>query len=168
MRGDEVRLYYENNTVMPIMMMLILAAFFIGISIFLYYETIVVEDFGLTSTEGIILIVSMVLTLGITAAVAVIRIKTSVTYKELRVGIFKGRLVPMTDIDSVAVEEFRPMKDYLGWGIRIGRKGLGYIAAGTDKGLRINLKTGKSFLISTKRPFEFESAVNMALRSVKE
>jgi len=154
--------------IMPLMILLILAILFIGLTIFLLYETMVVNDMELTSTGGIITLVSIVFIFVVTAFVAILRINVNLTYKELRVGIFRGRTVPITDIDSVEIEEFRAMKDFLGWGIRISGKGLGYIAAGTDKGLRINLKTGKSFLISTKRPFEFENAMKMAINSVKE
>jgi len=163
----EMRLYHESNTVMPAMLALIMAISFIGLSIFLFYEA-VVEEIALTSTEGIVLLVSVAFTLGITAVVSVIRIRVTVTYKELRVGIIKGRRIPMTDIASVEVEDFKALKDYLGWGIRLGRKGWGYIAAGTSKGLRINSKDGKSLLISTKGPFEFENAVKMALRSIEQ
>jgi hypothetical protein len=81
--------------------------------------------------------------------------------------MFKGRNVPMDEIESVSQEEFSAFKDYMGWGVRIGRKGFGYIAAGTNKGLRIHLKGGKSFFISSKKIFEFESAMKMALKSVK-
>jgi hypothetical protein len=73
----------------------------------------------------------------------------------------------MKDIESVSTEEFSAFKDYLGWGIKIGRKGLGYIAAGTNKGLRIHFKDGKSFFISSKKAFEFESAMKMALKLKK-
>ena len=163
----EMRLYHESNTVMPVMLALILAIVFIGLTIFLFYE-LAIEDVSLTSTEGIAVMASMALTLGITAIVSVIRIRVTVTYKDLRVGVFKGRQILMTDIASVEVEDFKALKDYFGWGIRLGRKGWGYIAAGTSKGLRVNSKDGKSLLISTKRPFEFENAVKMALRSLEQ
>jgi hypothetical protein len=74
----------------------------------------------------------------------------------------------MTEIGSVSKEEFSALKNYGGWGYRIGRKGVGYIAAGTNEGLRINLVGGKSFFISSKRTFEFESAMKTALKNVKQ
>jgi hypothetical protein len=165
---DDVRIYNESNTVMPMLLGLILVIFFIGISIYILYEAVITDDIELTSAWGIALMTIAITLIVVIAAFAVIRINVSVTHSALRVGIFKGRLVPMTDIESFAIEEFSAMKDYLGWGIRIGRRGLGYIAAGTNKGMKINLKTGRSFLISTKRPFEFENALKMALRSIQE
>jgi hypothetical protein len=114
-----------------------------------------------------VMIVSLVTMAAVSALLMILRINVTVTREHIQVGMFKGRIVPMEEIESVSVEEFSAFRDFFGWGIKIGRKGFGYISAGTNKGLRFHLKNEKSFLISTKREFEFESAVKMALKMSK-
>jgi len=164
----ETKLYQESQTVMPIMLALILSVFLICLAAFLIHETMITDHMEFMSTGGIVFMISITIMAFVSVLIFIMRINVTVTYETLRVGIFKGRLVQTEDIDSVTAEEFSAMKDFLGWGFRIGPKGFGYIAAGTNKGLRIHLKTGKSFLISTKRPFEFENAMKMALKSIRE
>ncbi|MCL2143630.1 MAG: hypothetical protein FWH44_05180 [Methanomassiliicoccaceae archaeon] len=162
----DAELYHESQTVVPSWAALATAALCITISAIMIY--MFAEDgIDADSAEGIALILGVVLTMATAFALFLIRIKVTVTHVSLRVGIIKGRLVPMSDIERTSAEEFSALRDYGGWGIKFGKGGWGYIAAGTDKGIRIHLKDGKSFLISTKRSFEFESAMRMALRSVK-
>ena len=163
MRGE---LYRESNPIMPTMFALVTAIALIGMVILLLYFTMA-GSMELDSVGGWTFMITIGIVLFISILLFFMRIKIVVSYESLTVGMFKGRIVTLREIDSVTREEFSAMKDYLGWGIKIGRKGLGYIVAGTDKGLRINLKTGKSFFISSKRLYEFESALKMALKSVK-
>jgi len=163
----EGRLYHESSTILPLMFSLIIGILFAGTAIFTIYATVITEDIEIGSATGITLVVSMIAILVFSALLFMLRIKITVTYDSLNVGMFKGRTVPMKEIHSVTAEEFSAFKDYLGWGLKVGRKGFGYIAAGTNKGLRINLIGGKSFFISSKRTFEFESAMNMALKASK-
>jgi len=163
----EGKLYYESQTVMPAWLSAITAIMCVGLSIFMIY-LLSGDDVAADSAAGIVLLVSIVMTLVLSFVLFVIRIKTTVTRTSLRVGLLKGRLVLIEDIESVSAEEFSAFKDFLGWGFRIGKKGVGYIAAGTNKGLRIHLRTGKSFLISTKRIFEFENIMKMALKNVRK
>jgi uncharacterized membrane protein len=161
------KLYHESQTIMPIWAALVTAIASIGLVIFTIYMTAGTETLDIGSTEGMIMIITLSSILVLSIVLFMLRIKTTVTQSSLTVGMFKGRNVPMNEIESVSKEEFSAFKDYLGWGIKIGRKGLGYIAAGTKEGLRIHLAGGKSFFISSKRTFEFESAMKMALKSVK-
>ena len=161
------RLYHESQTIMPAMLALVSAILCVGIVAVTVYVSVITEDIALTSISGITLMITLVSVLILSAILFVLRIKVTVEYEALTVGLFKGRRIPMNEIHSVAQENFSAFKDYFGWGIKVGRKGLGYIVAGTNTGLRINLKEGKSFFISSKRTFEFESAMKAALKTVK-
>ncbi|MDR0778503.1 MAG: hypothetical protein LBE48_03580 [Methanomassiliicoccaceae archaeon] len=161
------KLYHESQTVMPVMAALLTAILSVGIVIFTAY-LMGTDAFEIGSVAGMTMIISLAAVLILSVALFFIRIKTTVTQSSLTVGMFKGRNVPISDIESVSTEDFSAFKDYLGWGIKIGRKGLGYIAAGTNKGLRIHLKGGKSFFISSKKIFEFESAMKMVLKYNKD
>ena len=163
----EGKLFSESIMIMPRMLSLILGIMSAALLVFAIYEIYAGGDFSPGSTAGIILISTAAIMIILCVALSFLRLKITVEYDSLTVGLLKGRSIPMNDIHSVISEDFSPMKDYFGWGVKVGRKGLGYIASGTKNGLRINLKTGKSFFISSKRTFEFESAVNMALKSQK-
>ena len=164
----EGRLYHESQTIMPKMTAFVAALLCTGTVAFTMYASVGTGEIDLASASGIMLMATLAITLLLTFVLFILRINITVEYGLLTVGIFKGRRIPMNEIHSVAQENFSALKDYLGWGIKVGRKGLGYIAAGTNSGLRINLKEGRSFFISSKRTFEFESAMKTALRSIKE
>jgi len=163
----EGRLYHESSTIMPLMASLILGTVFVGVAIFTIYSTMITDNIELGSAGGIGMMITAASMLILSVVLFLLRIKITVTYDSLNVGMFKGRTVPMKEIHSVAAEDFSALKDYFGWGLKVGRKGFGYIVAGTNRGLRINLTDGKSFFISSKRTFEFESAMNMALKASK-
>jgi len=159
-------LYIEDNRLIPAMMTLILAVGTVALLFFAVYEIMYGgEEFKLGSIGSISLLVVAATMIILSAAFFMLKLKIRVTGDSLTVGVFKGRPVLMSDIHSVTPEEYSPMKDYFGWGLRVGRKGFGYIAAGTNKGLRVNLRTGKSFFVSSKNTFEFESAMNAALKA---
>jgi len=162
------KLYNESILLMPLTMSFLLVIGTAALFVFAIYEIFYgSEAFDLGSLSSIMLLTVAVVMIILSATFFKMRLKITVTYDSLTVGLFKGRITPMNEIHSVESESFSPMKDYFGWGLRVGRKGFGYIAAGTNKGLRINLKTGKSFFISSKRAFEFESAMNNALKTMQ-
>lgn len=159
------KLFFESQAVVPQMLGLLLMALFAALAVFAAY--MLLEGYiDILSAEGLSMIVA-VLTVFVIAMVTayMLKIKTTVTGESLTVGMIKGRTVPIGEIASAVSEDFRAIKDFGGWGLRYGAKGWGYIAAGTNKGLRINMKDGKSLLISTKRMFELESAVKAAIKA---
>jgi hypothetical protein len=62
----------------------------------------------------------------------------------------KFRKIAWTEIESCEVVKYDPMRDYGGWGIRVGKKGKAYNISG-DKGLQLTLKNGKHFLLGTQK-----------------
>ena len=54
------------------------------------------------------------------------------------------------NILCVEAVQYRPIRDYGGWGIRIGRNGRAYNVSG-NMGVMINLKDGKTFLIGSQK-----------------
>ncbi|MFW6195965.1 MAG: hypothetical protein ACOC5D_01390 [Thermoplasmatota archaeon] len=71
-----------------------------------------------------------------------------------------GKDVPLNKIKNIDVTNVRPLKDFMGWGHRIGPDGsIGYIAAG-DKGVKIDLKNGKTYVITVNHPKRLINHVN--------
>ncbi|MDR0198250.1 MAG: hypothetical protein LBI08_00715 [Methanomassiliicoccaceae archaeon] len=158
-----MNLYRESQPVAPLWLSLVILISFIGIMAFSLYAV-----WGDDLSEGTsAVIVSVTVAIILTVSLFMIRIKVTVTDESLTVTTFRKRTIPMGDIENISTEDFKALRDFGGWGIRFGRKGWGYIAAGTDKGIRVHLKTGKSFLVSTKDQFGLESAMRMALKGAK-
>lgn len=63
-----------------------------------------------------------------------------------------GKDVPIKQIKNIEVTNVRPLKDFMGWGHRIGPDGsIGYIAAG-NKGVKIDLKNSKAYVLTVRHP----------------
>lgn len=66
------------------------------------------------------------------------------------------RIIQRSDILHLEVITYKPISDYGGWGIRIGRNGMAYNVKG-DKGVLITLASKKNILIGTSKPEEMAS-----------
>jgi hypothetical protein len=62
----------------------------------------------------------------------------------------KPRIIEWSAIESYQVISYNPIREYGGWGIRYGKKGMAYSIRG-DKGLLLNLKNSKTLLIGTQQ-----------------
>jgi hypothetical protein len=63
------------------------------------------------------------------------------------------------DIIKFEVITYNPIRDYGGWGLRIGKKGKAYNVAG-NMGLLIYLKSGKTLLIGTQKDKELSDFIS--------
>lgn len=69
---------------------------------------------------------------------------------------FKPRVYYWTDIESAYVREYKPMREYGGWGIRTSfRNGKAFNVSG-NHGLQLVLKNGKKILLGTQQPVEIQ------------
>ena len=67
----------------------------------------------------------------------------------------KWREVPFGTIAEVKAVVYRPLREYGGWGIRFGRKGIAYNVSG-ERGVQFILKSGESFLLGSHHAEEME------------
>ncbi len=67
---------------------------------------------------------------------------------------------PLDQISAYEATTYRPIRDYGGWGLRSGRKGLAFNVRG-NKGVMLTLVQGRPLLIGTQRPDEFEAALHL-------
>lgn len=89
------------------------------------------------------------------------RLVTTVTPDLLRVHLrlLRRREIPLATIRSASSVEFRPLREYGGWGIRYNRSlGWAYTARGR-RGVRLRLGDGKGFLVGSQRPDELLAAL---------
>lgn len=72
------------------------------------------------------------------------------------------RNYPYESINSYKVREYSPLKEYGGWGIRYGMKGMAYNVSG-NRGVQLEFKNGKKLLIGSQQPEELVSRIQVAI-----
>lgn len=63
----------------------------------------------------------------------------------------KRRHIALSSIQKAEVWEFNPIRDYGGWGIRLGNSGWAYTARG-NQGVMLTLEDGERLLIGSQNP----------------
>lgn len=111
-----------------------------------------ISDTGLVLTAALILvvlIVSGVLLFGSKLAVEVTNESLHFTFKPY---INKPVSYYKSDIEKYEIREYKPLREYGGWGMKQGKKEIGkaYNVRG-NIGLQLYLKNGKKVLIGTQR-----------------
>ena len=89
------------------------------------------------------------------------RLEIEVDANELRFRMppFLSRRVPRANIASAEPVRYHPIGDYLGWGIKwMPGKGWAFTVQG-NRGVRVNLKSGRTFLLGSERPDELAAAL---------
>jgi hypothetical protein len=71
--------------------------------------------------------------------------------------------MPWHDIKSVTEETVNPLGDFGGWGYRFSFKGMRGIIMGNGHAVKIELKSGKQFVLTTSRKVELLRSVSQFL-----
>ena len=75
-----------------------------------------------------------------------------------------GKRLEIDEIATIRPVAVHPLKDYMGWGIRMGPDGsIGYISSGRT-GVRIETRRGKIYVVTCNRPQELVDLVRSARR----
>lgn len=108
-------------------------------------------------------ILLIVFGLGFPAFAAIVRLVT-----EVRPGVLSVRLVPfrtkrypVQELSSATAREYSPMREFGGWGMRVGREGRAFNAYG-NTGVQLVLTDGSRILIGTQRAEELVAALRLA------
>ena len=75
----------------------------------------------------------------------------------------RRRDIPLNDIARWEARTYRPIRDYGGWGIKVGRRGWAYNVSG-NQGVELELTNGKKLLIGSQRSEELSAAIATAKR----
>jgi len=107
-------------------------------------------------------IISIVFVLAIMLLVFFTRLKTEIgeegiTYR-MRPFHKKSNLIPWSEIAHVEVRQYKPIREYGGWGMRVGLHGKAFNIKG-NMGLQIKLTSGQAILLGTQRPGEIEEVL---------
>lgn len=97
----------------------------------------------------------------------IMRLETQVTLTALRFRMFPlhraWRVHPFDTIARAVAITYRPLREYGGWGIRFGRRGMAYNVSGNE-GVLITLRSGTSFLLGSLRAAELEQVLTSRIR----
>ena len=77
---------------------------------------------------------------------------------------FSHHKISFEEIESVEAIDYKPIKDYGGWGIKFGFKSKSYTTSG-NKGVMIKLKGGKNLLFGSQKNKELEKILKFYLRA---
>lgn len=98
-------------------------------------------------------------------AIAVWRLDTEVRPGMLAVRLrpFRKREIPLSDVESCEPRTYSALRDYLGWGWRIGPAGRALTVPGR-RGVQLTLRGGERLLISSSQSEELADAIRSAPR----
>jgi hypothetical protein len=79
--------------------------------------------------------------------------------------IIKEKSIRKDEIQTFAIREYKPVKEYGGWGIKYGsgRNGKAYNVKG-NIGMQLELKNGKKVLFGTQRADAFQHAMEQMMK----
>ena len=72
------------------------------------------------------------------------------------------RRIALGELVKYEAKTYSPIKDYGGWGIRYGRGGMAYNVIG-NRGVQLELASGRRILLGSQRPEELVEAIGRAL-----
>jgi hypothetical protein len=77
----------------------------------------------------------------------------------------KFKIYQYKEIESYMAREYKPIREYGGWGIRYSLGGMAYNVYG-NKGVQLILKSKKKVLVGTQKPEEFYLAIQKASKQI--
>ncbi len=135
----------------------------------LIQQLILKEPFGdnPASDTGLIMAAVTVFVLGGGSTLLLYKIKlvTKVDSNSLHILFFplRRRDIPLSEIAHWEARTYNPIRDYGGWGIKVGRRGWAYNVSG-NRGVELQLTNGKKLLIGSQRPEQLSAAISTAKR----
>ena len=87
-----------------------------------------------------------------------VKVSNKVIYYQFFPFHLKAHQIRLKEIESFKSITYSPITDYGGWGIRYSFRGTAYNVSG-NKGVHIELKSGKKILFGSQRSQEFEDAI---------
>ena len=107
------------------------------------------------------LIFSTAVIVSVLGFVMSMKLQTRITPQGIAVRFFpfhaRFKMYPWAACKKVFVRQYNPIREYGGWGYRLGIFGHGMaLNVSGDKGLQLEFTTGKRLLIGTCRPAEIE------------
>ncbi|MFC1726680.1 DUF6141 family protein [candidate division KSB1 bacterium] len=134
-----------------------------------FYNQIILEKPWGSNPGPDWLVIALVLIIGIGLPLLFFSIQliTIITADSIRIRFlpfqFKGRIIPVNEIERFEIRQYRPIFEYGGWGIKYGKSGLAYNVKGKT-GLQLYLKNDDKILIGTQKKDFLKMAMENVIR----
>jgi hypothetical protein len=114
----------------------------------------------------IVSILSISLTAGLTLLFLKLKLITEVNAAGIHVRFYPltSKTIRFEDITSCTARTYKPIREYGGWGIRIGRNGKAYNVYG-DEGVQLEFADALPLLIGSQRAEELAELINRYVQS---
>lgn len=113
---------------------------------------------------------SIGISLGVAWLLLGAKLTTKVGDATLHVGLWplhrKPKEIDLLRVTKVEAREYRPLRDYGGWGIRGGRNGKAYNVSG-NRGVLLTYDDGQTLLIGSQQDRELAEAIEDARRRAR-
>ena len=108
------------------------------------------------------------MTIALFVAVAVLfflaRLVVDVDGDEIRISfhfLWPTRRIPIAAVRGARAQQYRPLAEYGGWGVRLGWRGWAFNTSGSE-GVLVETSAGKRVMIGSRRAKELEAAIARA------
>lgn len=161
----ENRLFEENQRMtlwfVVLIVIIVTGIMWYGLVQQLYYGI----PFGTEpASDSVLLMLWILFGIGFPIFFLNLRLKTTITNREISVQfkplMLRKRSFAFSDITSIDVETYHPIKEFWGYGIRVNLKGATAYNVKGNKGLRIRLRDGREVLIGTQKPEAIEEVLS--------
>ncbi|MCY4351879.1 MAG: DUF6141 family protein, partial [Gemmatimonadetes bacterium] len=130
------------------------------ISALTYLGFTVFRNWPMSGTNMLIYGVSILALVLVPVFMLAIKMVTEVKNDAIHIRFFpfKKEAIPFSEIAKCDARQYSPIKEYGGWGIRYGTKGMAYNVSG-DHGVQLELTNGKRLLIGSQRSEELTKTI---------
>ncbi|MCJ9430141.1 hypothetical protein [Kordiimonas marina] len=134
--------------------------FFIGVVVFILLINAYVLSQTPAEAQKTIFFSGFAIIAILIASFYYLTVRTEVDGTGVRVSLsgMGKKFVPFEDIEAASRYEYRPLRQFGGWGIRLGAGGIMYNARGTVA-VKLELKSGKPLYIGTQRVDDLLAAI---------
>ena len=121
---------------------------------------------GKDASDPWVWVLALLIMIGVPMLMYIIRMTTTVTRDMITIRYFPiwTKRIPISDIKSCTPREYHAIREYGGWGIKVGfARGWAYTVSGSY-GVQLVLPSGNALLIGSQRHLELASIINGLLR----
>jgi hypothetical protein len=156
-------IFFENQRFRQIWLWLLIMVAVISSFFTFILQIILGNDLGnRPMPDPLVFLIVLLFGIGLPVFFYLIELRTRITGHGIYLKFFpihqKWRFIPLGDVMKFEKTTYHPIREYGGWGIRLGIHGKAYNISG-NRGIRFTLSNGKELLIGTQKADEFENAL---------
>lgn len=129
----------------------------VGFGIMAAVQIISGKPIGNKPAPDFVLVIIFLLMVAFAFFVGKQKLETSVTPDEItaKIGIVGQANISLSDVKSILIRKYKPVKEFLGWGVRYNSTTDCFTMSG-DIGLELTMANNKKILIGTQKPKELQ------------